>query len=116
MIFHDPWQLRVYVRPGRTDMRKAINGLLRIIRESVSMDPCEEVLFIFCGRSRKLIKLLYWDGNGFCLWQKRLETGSFPWPNDESQALLLSTEELRWLLSGIDFRRKHEITFFERTG
>jgi transposase len=116
MIFRDPWKLRIYIKPGRTDMRKAINGLLGIIRESVRIDPCEEVLFVFCGRSRKLIKLLYWDGNGFCLWQKHLATGSFPWPDDESQAMQLTTEEIRWLLSGVDFRRRHQIAFFERTG
>jgi transposase len=116
MIFRDPWKLRIYIKPGRTDMRKAINGLLGIIRESFPIDPCEEVLFVFCGRSRKLIKLLYWDGNGFCLWQKRLATGSFPWPDDGSQAMQLTTEEIQWLLSGVDFRRKHKIAFFERTG
>ena len=118
MIFRDPFKksFRVFVKPGRTDMRKAMNGLLGIVNEVIQVNPYDEVLFAFCGRSRKLIKLLYWDGNGFCLWQKRLATGSFPWPNSEAQAIQLTTEEMRWLLTGIDFRKRHKFEFFDLTG
>lgn len=116
MIFHDPMKLAVYVRPGRTDMRRAINGLLGIVKDSMQVDPMSQSLFLFCGRSRKIVKLLYWDGNGFCLWQKRLEKGSFAWPDDTESALRLTSEELQWLLSGIDFRRKHHPVFFKRLG
>ena len=115
MIFREPLRLTVYVKPGRTDMRKAINGLLAAV-EAMEVDPLSETVFAFCGRSRKLIKLLYWDGNGFCLWQKRLETGSFAWPEDRESALQLTGQEFSWLLSGIDFRRRHRPAFFERTG
>lgn len=116
MIFREPLKLAVYVRPGRTDMRRAITGLLSVVSESMRVDPFSESLFLFCGRSRKIVKLLYWDGNGFCLWQKRLEQGSFPWPENTESALHLTTEELHWLLSGVDFRRRHHPAFFERTG
>lgn len=116
MIFREPLKLAVYVKPGRTDMRKAINGLISAVKESMQVDPFSESIFVFCGRSRKLIKILYWDGNGFCLWQKRLEKGSFAWPTDAESALHLTSEELRWLLTGVDFRQIHQPAFFERTG
>jgi len=116
MIFRDPKKMKVYIKPGRTDMRRAINDLLNIVCEEMKADAYSESLFVFCGRSRRLIKALYWDGNGFCLWQKRLEAGSFAWPEDERSALQLTAEEFDWLLSGIDFRRRHHPVFFERTG
>lgn len=116
MIFREPLKLAVYVKPGRTDMRRAINGLLAIVNESMKVDPFSESLFLFCGRSRKIVKILYWDGNGFCLWQKRLEHGSFAWPENTESALHLTAEELNWLLSGVDFRHRHHPAFFERAG
>ena len=116
MIFRNPGSLRVFIRPGRTDMRKAINGLNLIIQQEMKQDPFSHSLFVFCGRSRRLIKLIYWDGNGFCLWQKRLEDGSFPWPGDAMEAMELSREEFLHLLSGIDFRRRHRIVNFQSVG
>lgn len=97
-------------------MRKAINGLLGVVNQSMKLNPGDEAIFLFCGRSRRVIKMLYWDGNGFCLWQKRLEGGSFAWPDNEEQAMELSSEQLRWLLTGVDFRKEHKLIFFERSG
>jgi transposase len=116
VIFRNPGSLRVYIRPGRTDMRKAINGLSMIVQENMNRDPFAESLFVFCGRSKNLIKILYWDGNGFCLWQKRLEKGIFPWPHDEGDVKELQKNELIQILSGIDFRKKHHILNFQKAG
>lgn len=70
--------LQIYVRPGVTDMRKQINGLSIIAAEEMALDPGSGSLFLFCSRDKKLMKCIYWDRNGFCLWQKRLEKGKFP--------------------------------------
>lgn len=103
----------IYVRPGRTDMRKQINGLSIITQDEMALNPGSGSLFLFCSRDRKMIKCIYWDRNGFCLWQKKLEKGTFPWPNTEEQARQISSEELNMLLSGIDFWHAHQNLYFE---
>jgi len=97
----------IYVRPGVTDMRKAINGLAIIVSEQMAGDPLSGSLFLFCNRYRRIMKCLYWDRNGFCLWQKRLERDRFPWPQTEEAARQISSEQLQMLLDGIDFWRAH---------
>jgi transposase len=97
----------IYVRPGVTDMRKAINGLSVVAAEQMEKDPLSGSLFLFCNRERRNLKCLYWDRNGFCLWQKRLERDRFPWPQNDQAARQISAEELEMLLDGIDFFRAH---------
>ena len=116
MIFQRPDHLRVFLRPGPTDMRKAIQGLSVLAQETFSQDPFTGNLFVFCNRRRDLVKLLYWDRNGFCLWQKRLERDRFPWPNTEDEVLEISMEQLGWLLNGIDFRRAHGVLKYSALG
>jgi transposase len=114
MIFRNPLKLQVYIRAGSTDMRKSWNGLYGIIKEEMNLDPYNHYLFLFSGQSRKLIKVFYWDGNGFCIWQKKLEKGQFGWPSESMERVSLSTRELNWLLRGIDFRKEHsEINFLK---
>ena len=98
-------ELKVYLALGNTDMRKAINGL-SILVEQLGLDPFSGHLFVFCNRSRKIIKLLYWDCNGFCLWQKRLEKQKFKWPQTERQVLQVGQRQLRWLLDGLKITQK----------
>jgi transposase len=93
---------RVYLALGRTDMRKAINGLSLIVQERMGLDPFGESLFVFCNRSRKIMKILYWETNGFCLWQKRLERQCFRWPEANTECLSISQRELRWLMDGLE--------------
>ena len=99
--------VRVFIRPGRTDMRRAINGLSAMAQETLRQDAFSGNLFAFCGRRRDVIKIVYWDRNGFCLWQKRLERDRFVWPKTEGEALELSAQELSWLLAGLDWRKAH---------
>ena len=73
-------KVRVFVKPGSTDMRKQINGLSIIVTEDLQMDPFEGNLYLFCNKGRRILKILYWDKNGFCQWMKRLELDKFPWP------------------------------------
>lgn len=91
----------VYLMPGYVDMRKAINGLSLLV-DTGGMNAYEGSYFVFCGKTRQIIKILYWEVNGFCLWQKRLEKQRFKWPKDASEVRKISSRELRWLLDGLN--------------
>ena len=101
-------QIKIFIRPGVTDMRKAINGLAVEVQDEMSLDPFCGSLFMFCNKQRRILKALYWDQTGFCLWQKRLEKHRFPWPDTEDAVKAISFEELSMLLKGIDFWKAHE--------
>ena len=105
--------IQIYVKPGVTDMRKQVNGLSIITAEEMMMNPGSGSLFIFCSRDRKLLKCIYWDRNGFCLWQKRLEKGKYPWPDTEEEAREITNHELKMLLDGIDFWHAHQAIQYE---
>ena len=69
-------KVRVFVKPGATDMRKQINGLSIIVSEDLEMDLFEGNLFLFCNKLRKILKIIYWDKTGFCLWSLRINQES----------------------------------------
>ena len=98
-------QARVYLVTGYTDMRKAINGLSVMVQAELEIDPFSGHLFVFCNRSQTIIKILYWDLNGFCLWQKKLEKHIFKWPQSESEIMSIEKRQLAWLLDGLDLVR-----------
>ena len=100
-----PANTKVYLAAGSTDMRKAINGLCMLVEGQLELDPFLGHLFVFCNRRRNLIKILYWDRNGFCLWQKRLEKDRFRWPESQEQVLKLDHRQLSWLLDGLEIRQ-----------
>ena len=102
--------LRVYLAAGSTDMRKQINSLTILVQEALEMDPFTGSLFVFCNRRRSTVKALYWERNGFCLWQKRLEEERFRWPETGEEVLRISPQQLRWLLDGLDLvqQRAHQ--------
>ena len=97
-----PAGTRVYLATGATDMRKAINGLAALVETQMEFSAVSGHLFVFCNRSRTIIKALYWDHNGFCLWQKRLEAERFRWPSRETQVQEIDPRQLLWLLSGLE--------------
>jgi len=105
---------QIFVRPGATDMRKAINGLTATVQEAMGQNPFSGNVYVFCGRNRKVLKAVYWDKTGFWLSQKRLEKDRFPWPRDEAEARELTEEQLRMLLSGIDFFKMHKELFYKK--
>ena len=107
-MIYDLNQVKVFLKPGPTDMRKAINGLLVVVNNEIQKDPFSGALFLFCNRTRNRMKILYWDRNGFCLWLKRLEKNKFPWPITEEDVMELDYQKLKWLLSGIDFFHAHK--------
>jgi len=112
MIF-DPSNVRIFIRPGFTDLRKASNGLTVIVQEWMKQDPFSGSVYMFCNRERKLLKAVYWDKSGFWLSQKRLEKEKFPWPETTGAALELSVEELKMLLAGIDFFKAHKTLYYK---
>ena len=92
--------LRVFLAPGFTDMRKSINGL-SILVDDFDLDPFSGHLFVFCNRRRNILKVLYWDRNGFCLWHKRLEEHRFDWPRSIAEVMEIESRSLDWLLDGL---------------
>ena len=88
------------------DFRKGIQGLAILVEAELTLDPFSERLFVFCNRRRSSVKILYWEKNGFCLWQKKLEQERFKWPVDLEDALItLTGQQLNWLLDGYDIRQ-----------
>ncbi len=86
-------------------MRKGINGLAALAQETLRQKPASGAVFAFRGRRGDRIKLLFWDGQGFCLLYKVLERGRFPWPLAADGAARLTTAQLAMLWEGIDWRR-----------
>jgi transposase len=101
-------KVRVFVKPGPTDMRKQINGLSLLVSEELQMDVFEGNLFLFCNKHKRILKIIYWDRNGFCLWLKRLEKDKFPWPTNQIEATEITQEQFHFLLQGIDFWNAHK--------
>ena len=93
---------RVYLAVGTTDMRKQINGLSILVQETMELDPFSGSVYVFCNRQRSIVKAIYWDRNGFCLWQKRLEKDRFRWPDTREEVVRISSRQLRWLLDGLE--------------
>lgn len=101
-----PSGVRVHVALGHTDMRKGLDGLAMLVQQVLERDPFSGHLFVFRGRKADLIKILFWDGNGLCLFTKRLERGRFIWPMacETGGTVSLTAAQLAMLIEGIDWR------------
>lgn len=97
----------IYLVAGITDMRKQINGLVQIANEKKADRVFSGDYFVFLGKTRKVMKVLYWDRTGFCLWIKRLEEATFPWTKKQKGIMTLEREKFKLLLKGIDIFREH---------
>ena len=91
----------VYLACGYTDLRRGIDGLAGLVQTRFKLDPFQNALFLFCGRRKDRIKGLYWEGDGFVLLYKRLESGSFQWPRNGEEARQLTAQQYRWLMEGL---------------
>lgn len=91
----------IYLACGYTDLRRGIDGLAGIVQEQFHMNPMTNALFLFCGRRCDRIKALYWEGDGFALLYKRLESGSFQWPRNTQDAQQITRQQYRWLMEGL---------------
>jgi transposase len=100
-----PAGTQVWLAAGVTDMRKGMNGLAALVQTTLADNPFSGHVFAFRGRRGDLIKVLWFDGDGLCLFAKRLERGRFVWPQASFGTVYLSRAQLSMLLEGIDWRR-----------
>jgi transposase len=99
-----PAGVRVWLATGYTDLRRGFDGLALIVQETLKQDPHCGHLFVFRGKRGDLIKVLWHDGQGMCLFAKRLERGRFVWPTTVGGTVMVTPAQLGYLLEGIDWR------------
>jgi transposase len=100
-----PSGAQIWIAAGATDLRRGFTGLSALVQTVLAQSPFSGHVFVFRGRRGDLIKLLWWDGDGLCLFAKRLERGRFIWPQATSGTVSLTRAQLSMLLEGIDWRR-----------
>ena len=100
-----PTGTKIWIAAGVTDLRRGFTGLSATIQTALKENPFSGHVFVFRGRRGDLIKMLWWDGDGLCLFSKRLERGRFIWPHATDGTALLTRAQLSMLLEGIDWRR-----------
>lgn len=101
---------KIYVACGYTDMRKQIDGLAQMVEQAFHLDPFANAFFLFCGRRRDRLKALYWEGDGFLLLYKRLDSKSaYQWPRSTEEAREITPQQYRWLMEGLKIDPKKAI-------
>ena len=102
----------IYLHLEAVDFRKYINGLAVVVEQQLELSPLSDALFFFSNKKRDKLKILYWDKTGFALWYKRLEKHRFKWPRDNALSrLVLSEQQLNWLLDGYDVIGHRPLTY-----
>ncbi len=113
--------IRVFVCTQPADMRRSFDGLCGMVENIVQQDPLSGFLFVFRNRNRDRLKILFWDTDGFVIWYKRLEEGTWQLPTDMKTqsdgevSAEISTEELSLLLGGIDLRSVERRRRYQRS-
>lgn len=100
-----PSGTKIWIAAGVTDMRRGFHGLSAQVQTVLQQEPFSGHVFVFRGRRGDMVKLLWWDGDGLCLFAKRLERGRFIWPKADGGTVALTRAQLSMLLEGIDWRR-----------
>jgi transposase len=100
-----PSNRQIWIAAGVTDLRRGFDGLSALIQTKLEKSPLSGQVFIFRGRRGDLVKLIWFDGDGLCLFCKRLERGKFIWPQATEGSVSLTRAQLSMLLEGIDWRR-----------
>jgi len=106
-----PAGVKVHLALGYTDMRKGLDGLASLVQEHLKKDPFSGHLFVFRGKKAHMLKILFWDGNGLCMFVKRIDQGHFVWPRleEEGGTVTLTPAQLAMLIEGIDWRAPRRI-------
>lgn len=104
-MIEPPAGTKIWIAAGVTDLRRGFDGLSAQVQNTLQQQPFSGHIFAFRGRRGDIVKLLWWDGDGLCLFSKRLERGRFIWPKVESGTVQLSRAQLSMLLEAIDWRR-----------
>jgi transposase len=100
-----PANTQIWIAAGVTDMRRGFTGLSAMVQTTLQQSPLSGHVFVFRGRRGDVIKLLWHDGDGLCIFHKRLDSGRFVWPKAESGSIFLTRAQLSMLCEGIDWRR-----------
>jgi transposase len=100
-----PANRRIWIVAGITDMRRGLTSLSGLVQTSLEQSPLSGEVYVFRGRRGDLIKILFHDGEGICLFQKRLDRGRFVWPQADSGTIFLTRAQLSMLCEGIDWRQ-----------
>ena len=100
-----PANTRIWIVAGVTDMRRGLTGLSAMVQTALEQNPLGGDVYVFRGRRGDLVKLIWHDGDGLCLFQKRLDRGRFVWPQADTGTVSLSRAQLSMLCEGIDWRR-----------
>jgi transposase len=100
-----PSNTKIWIAAGVTDLRRGFTGLSALVQTQLEQNPLSGQVFIFRGRRGDLVKLIWFDGDGLCLFAKRLERGRFVWPQAGEGTVFLTRAQLSMLLEGIDWRR-----------
>ena len=113
---HLPASVRVYLCTSPCDMRRSFDGLHALVTDRLQLDAFAGHLFVFANRRKDRVKILYWDRDGFAVWAKRLEEGSYAMPFEQGneQRLEISAQELGAQLSGIDLNQARRRKRYER--
>jgi transposase len=116
-MMHLPASVRVYLCASACDMRKSFDGLHALVTQSMELDAFAGHLFVFANRRRDRIKILYWDRDGFAVWAKRLEEGTYAMPFGDSaeKRREITAAELGALLSGIDLSQARRRKRYQRS-
>ena len=104
----------IFLATAPTDLRKAYDGLAVLVRQSLGQDPLSGSLYVFGNRRRDRIKILFWEEGGYWLCARRLEEGTFRWPQTEGACACYRREELLLLLGGIDLKQTQARKWFGR--
>lgn len=112
-MFVDP--KAVYLYPQTVDFRRQFNGLALIVEQELDVPLMSGALFVFTNRTRKRLRILYWDSTGLAMWSKRLEKEAFKWPNSKQKSISLTEQQLNSLLGGFDIHG-HQPLFYASAG
>jgi transposase len=107
-----PATLRIFLAVEPADMRKGFDGLSQLVRDRIAQDPLSGHLYVFRNRRRDRVKALYWDRDGFALWYKRLEKGTFRFPDAKDGRVEVTPAEMAAILEGIDLSRARRLPRF----